>query len=328
MFPFAQTGNGAAPRAPSPSNGSGSAGLGQNAPGLRRGAERVLAALVKSLQTMAGQTTIVEGLVAGITVEPMRDIVASHRAEHVAATIVCDGLRCTLLALLDATLVHVIVELLAGGSGAEPLPDVPRVATPIDGQYAHTVVTLAALAIETEWAANGFGQTRATRLEGNATVDVCGARVQQGGVMSLSIGLFGLRGTLRLVLPPAALDAFRDDVGEPEPEPVLASDPAWSERFKRELGRAPVMVEAFLNIQDLSLGAIASLRPGQVLQIPPGDRCRASLVCDGRIIYRGELGQEEDRFALRLEEVVEHPARPSTDLSTRNHRPSNPTRNS
>ena len=327
MFPFARTGTGTEPRAASAPNVSGPSGLGQSAPGVRRGAERILAALVKSLQTMAGQTTTVEGLVAGVTIEPMRDIVISHRVEHVAATIVSEGLHCTMLALLDATLVHVIVELLAGGSGAEPLPDIPRAATSIDGQYAHTVVTLAAVAIETEWKANGFGQTRATRLEGSFAADVCGARVQQGGVVTLTIGLFGLRGNLKLVLPPAALDAFRDDAGDVEPTPLVVSDPQWGERFKRELGRAPVTVEAFLNIQDLSLGAIATLRPGQVLQIPSGDRCRASLVCDGRVLYRGELGQEQDRYALRLEEAVAEIApRPSADVPARSRYSSNLTR--
>ena len=280
--------------------------------------------MIKNLQLMAGQTTIAEGLVAGISVETIRDVIASHRSEHVAATIACSGQPCVLLALLDTTLVHIVVELLAGGNGAEPMPEMPRTATAIDAQYAHTVVTLAAVAIEAEWKANGFGQTRASKLDGPLAVDVCGARIQQVAVASLTIGLFGMRGTLRLVLPPAALESFRE-AGELEPEPELPTadpDPVWSERFKRALGEAPVKVEAFFAVQELSLGAVANLRVGQVLDVARGPSCRASLVCDGRTLFRGELGQEDGHYALRLEEKVVQPSRKSQPETPQTIRPS------
>ncbi len=183
MFPFTAAHSG--PRA-APPKSVDSAALLERSPGLRDGAERALASIVKSLQTMAGQSTTIDGTVAGITAAPMRDLAMAHRPESIAATISCAGLSCTLLVTLDPTLVHGVVELLAGGNGSEPLPSVPRAATSIDQQYAQIVVTLAASAIETEWAANGFGTSRAQRLDGSISADICGPRVSQAGVVTLA----------------------------------------------------------------------------------------------------------------------------------------------
>ncbi len=307
MFPFASIPSAAA-RAAAPAPGSSRASaLLEAAPGLSAAADRLLGALVKSLQTMAGQATIAEGTVSAIAAESVQAILQAHRPEHVVSAIGCDGVPCTLIASLDATLVHAVVELLAGGNGAEPHGPAPRPATDIDGQFAHTLVTLAAAAIEAEW--GGFGKARATRLDAGLDADSFGARVQRAGVLSFSLALFGQRGTLRLALPPAALAAFRTADQEPQAESPAAPDPGWSDQFRRELGRAPVRVEAFLAVQDLALGAIARLTPGQVLHVVPGARSTASLVCNGRTLFRGELGQDGEHYALRLDEVVPDPTR-------------------
>ena len=315
MFPFAATRSAA--RA-APPQSVDSAALLERSPGLRDGAERVLASIVKSLQTMAGQSTTVDGMVAGVSAMPMRDVVLAHRPEAIAATIGCAGLSCTLLVTLDPTLVHSIVELLAGGNGNEPPPSAPRAATSIDQQYAQIIVTLAASAIETEWAANGFGTSRAQRLDGGVAADICGPRISQAGVIAMALGIFGWRGMLSLVLPPVALDAFRHtDVAVPEP--VSPPDPAWNAMLQRELGRAPVQVAAYLDAQELSLGAIAQLQPGQLLMLPASAKSRASLVCDGRTLYRGELGQDAERFSLRIDEIVAEARAPSADQTYRRH---------
>ena len=312
MFPFAAAHT--APRIATPKPADSGALLDRS-PGLRDGAERALASIVKGLQTMAGKSTTVEGTIAGLAISPMRDIVMAHRPETVAATISCAGLPCTVLLTLDPPLIHSLVELLAGGDGSEPLPTVPRAVTAIDQQYAQIIVTLAASAIETEWAANGFGASRAQRLD-SISVDVCGPRIAQAGVVTMALGIFGWQGTLSLALPPVALETFRR-VDEPVPEPVRTSDPAWNDLLRRELGRTPVRVDAYLDAQELPLGAIAKLVPGQLLMLPASARSRASLVCDGRTLYRGELGQDEERFSLRIDEIITDAQASSVDRTNR-----------
>ena len=300
MFPLASAAN---PQSASRSRlgRPGEAGAFDGAPLLKDGAERLLAALLKSLGTMAGATTTVEGALVGFRGVALRDHLAAQRPGAVAAALECAGVGCTVLATLDPALVHAIVELLCGGAGGECRPDEMRPATAIDAQYAHTVAALAAGAIAGEWNDRGFTAVKPVKIEGTPPADVCGAATREVGVVTLALGIFGLRGLLTLALPPAALQAFAGEIA-PVDEPASA-DPAWSSLLRQQLGRAAVTVDALLDALPLSLRQLSELKPGQVLVLPAGARTRASLVCDGRTLYRGEIGQDDSRYSVRIDEI-------------------------
>ena len=267
-----------------------------------------MARLVKGLQAMAGASTVVEGAVAGLTSETAAAVIASHRPEGAAALLDGPALGCPMVATLDATLLHALVELLCGGDGSEP-PVTGRAATAIDRQFAQIAFGLMAGAIQAEWSSFGFGTIRATRVEAGLATDVFGARPSDIGVVDLTIGVFGLHGTLRLALPPDALGRFQDASRDAGPA-VAISDPAWSDLLAREIGRAEVELAAYLDAKPLTLGALSTLQVGQILAMPGDARTRAALVGDGRTLYRGEIGQAEGRYSLRVDEVVPKAARP------------------
>ena len=302
MFPFTT----AARSKPGPTRGaSGRAAMLDDAPALPGAVDLVLARLVKGLQAMAGAATMVEGAVVGFASETAASIVASHRPEGAAALLECPALGGPMVATLDATLVHALVELLCGGNGVEP-PCAGRPATAIDRQFTQIVFGLIASAIQTEWASFGFDAVKAVRVEAGLAVDVFGPRSPATGIVDLTIGVFGLHGTLRLALPSEALERFRDasrEVGQA----AAASDPIWSELLRREIGQAPVVLAAYLDAKPLTLGALSELKVGQILAMPADARTRAALVGDGRTLYRGEIGQAEGYYSLRVDEVVAEP---------------------
>ena len=301
MFPLAQQAKGS----PAGRAGTGTGALNERAPGLKEGVERLVAQIVKNLQTMAGTTTTIEGAMAGAALEPLRDVVASHPAEAVAGLIECAQLGTKILVTLNGRLVHSIVELLAGGNGAEAAPETPRPATAIDHQFALILVTLAAAAVQSEWADLGFGPTRAAKIDGPLAADLVGPRIAEVAVVRVTIGAFGQHGTLRLVLPPAALERFRRDEGATA---QATDDPAWSGRLQRELGRASIKLDAYLDAKAIPLSSLAALKIGQVLALPGDARASVSLVCDGQTYYRGEVGQDDGHYSLRIEDVVAEPS--------------------
>ena len=311
MFPLVNQTKG-----PQANNRPGTAGLLQDrAPGLKDGIDRFIGAIVKSLQTMAGTTTTIEGLMAGVALEPLRDVIAAHPSDAVAGLIECAEIGCKLLVTLNGRLVHSIVELLSGGNGVEPVPDGQRPATAIDQQFSQILVTLTAAAVQSEWAEAGFGPTRAAKIEGSLAADLIGARIQEVAVVRMTIGAFGQHGTLRLVLPPAALDRFGRDKIAVAP---AGDDPAWRDLLRREIGRAAVTLDAYLDAKPVALSGLAALEVGQILALPVDARARVSLVCDGRVFYRGEVGQDDGRYSLRIEEIVGEPTSAATlDLGAR-----------
>lgn len=307
MFPLAQQTKGLSSARPG--------GLAERAPGLKEAVERLVAQIVKNLQTMAGTTTTIEGAMAGGAMEPLREVVAAHPADAVAGLIECGELGTKLLVTLNGRLVHSIVELLAGGNGAEAAPEVPRPATAIDHQFALILVTLAAAAVQSEWADLGFGPARAAKIDGALVADLVGSRIAEVAVVRVTIGAFGQHGTLRLVLPPAALERFRRDEIAAQ---ARADDPTWSGLLQREIGRASIKLDAYLDAKAIPLSSLAALSVGQVLALPGDARSRVSLVCDGQTYYRGEVGQDDDHYSLRIEDIVTESAA-TRDLGNRRH---------
>ena len=307
MFPFANV----APSARSDARG-GAMTLLTRAPDLRDAVERVIIAVVKNLQTMAGTVTTIEGVLSGLAVDRTKDAIAAYTKDAAAALIECPNLGCTLLAILDATLVHAVVDLLCGGNGKEPPLATPRPTTPIDHQFSHIVFTLAAAAIQADWATFGFGPTRAVKIEGGLGPDLFGPRVHEVAVVKVVIGAFGLHGTLRLVMPPAALDRFRGAT-DAEAVETSAHDPLWNSQLHSEIGRTVVSLDAYLEARAITLASLAGLKVGEVLALPPDAGRRASLVADGRTLYRGEIGQDQERYTLRIEEIAPEPTNAVVD---------------
>ena len=302
MFPLATA---AAASKPTAGRDGGARALLERAPSLAEDAERVVASVVKSLQKMAGTLTTIDGALTGLALLPAKDVLAAHRPEAAAAAIECLEANCVMLATLDATLVHAMVELLCGGKGAEPPPVTLRPVTSIDQQFAQIVFTLAAGAIQAEWARHGFGKARAVKIEGLPASDLIGPRNQDVAVVRTNIGAFGLHGVFQLVLPQAALDRFRP--AESEADRPDAADPLWSSLLQKEIGQASVTLDAYLEAKDVTLAALADLRLGQILPLPAEARGRAALVSDGRVLYRGEIGQAANRYSLRIDEIVLEP---------------------
>ena len=270
---------------------------------MREAIERVITKMVKSLQTMAGVTTTIEGMFYGLTIDRAKDVLAAHSPDSGAALLECPDMRLPMLATLDATLVHAIVELLCGGNGVEPMTTTPRPVTPIDLQFSQIVFSLAASAIQSEWADFGFAGTRATKIEGNLPNDLLGPRGLEVVIVKIAIGAFGSHGALRLTMPRTTLDRFvrAEDANGAS---GASYDPHWTMLFNKQIGQAAVTLDALLDAKDITLADLTNLKVGQILEMQPKARERVALVDGDRVLYRGELGQAEDLYTMRIEEIV------------------------
>ncbi len=307
MFPFATE---LGTRGVSASDNRGAQAKIDIKPRLRDAIERVVVKIVKSLQTMAGTTTTIEGMLSGLDVDTAKAVLAAHRPANAAAILECPDMRASMLLTLDATLVHAVVELLCGGNGSEPMHKAARAVTPIDLQFSQIVFSLAASALQTEWAEYGFAGTRSIKIENGLPPDLFGARGENVAIIKIAIGAFGLHGALRLALPKALLDRFV------EPDDALetpsTSDPAWATLFNKQIEQASVTLDAYLEATDITLATLANLRVGQVLALPAEAREHVALINASCVLYRGELGQAEDLYSMRINEIVSDRINPVT----------------
>lgn len=300
MFPFATASGRSKPSMGRP---GGAQAVLDRAPALKPAVERVIVKVVKSLQTMAGAATTIEGMLAGLAMDGARDVIACQGPESAAAILESGEPRTPILMTLDATLVHAIVELLCGGNGAEPPAIETRSVTPIDLQFSQILFSLCASAIQTEWAAFGFSGMRATKVDGGLASDCLGSGDDDVAIVKTTIGAFGVHGVMRLVLSRGALARFHQ-AGDDDDVAVAPTDPGWSGLLRREVGQASVTLDAHLEAKSVPLSSLATLRVGQILALPADAASRVTLACDGRVLYRGALGQDDDLYTLRIEDSV------------------------
>ena len=92
----------------------------------------------------------------------------------------------------------------------------------------------------------------------------------------------------------------------PDASTDVAPDAYWSQQIKNHIDGASVEIVASVTCPDTTLGVIADLKPGNVLEIYQTNDSLITLECDEEPIFRGSLGKSGGRFAVEVEATVDH----------------------
>lgn len=194
------------------------------------------------------------------------------------------------------------VEALFGGSGDEIAVDErPGPLSPIEAGVADAVATQVAAAL-----AEVVGEAAPVtilfdRLLPKADPTGFGKPQAPLLVASFTLQVLGTTAVLDMLLSQAALDLLGEDLGDLlDGTRSPPHDPQWSEQLSAEVGRASVSVQAVVDALPLTLAAVAALRPGQVLAMPPGAGSRVRLTCGERDLFGCELGQSNGLLTVRV----------------------------
>jgi len=79
-----------------------------------------------------------------------------------------------------------------------------------------------------------------------------------------------------------------------------ASNAAWRERFSEEVMRSNVSLRATIPLARLTLGQIAALRPGQVLEMPEQAPTNAKLSAKDQTLFLCEFGKLGQNYTVRI----------------------------
>ena len=181
----------------------------------------------------------------------------------------------------------------------------PRAPTTIE---LHLVAELARrLAGALEAAFDGFAslELRLERLERIADTHALGRR--DGPAIEAQLTVESRVGPLALVVlaPQAALAPLRKQLATEPGAESGGGDPRWARQLEQGVARARVAVSAVLDELPMSLGDIAALSPGQVLNLHGSGMGRVRLECEGREMFWCKLGQGDGRYSLEIEAAVE-----------------------
>ncbi len=203
----------------------------------------------------------------------------------------------------DKRFVGTAVEAMFGGSGDEDgaAEDRPGPLSPIEAGVADAVATQVAAALGEVLGEAAPVTILFDRMLPKLDPAAFGKPQAPLLVARFSLAALGTAAALDMLLSQAALDLMGEDLGAfLDGTRAPAPDPDWSERLGAEVGRASVSVTAMVDALPLTLAAVAGLRPGQVLAMPPGAGSRVRLRSGERDLFGCELGQSNGLLTVRI----------------------------
>ena len=257
-------------------------------------AERAVPAMMRGLEESLGVPLAVEVADVELTrLAQARPDAANHAMAIAASTSSPDALVLT----IDNNAVAVAVNLLFGGDAREPAAPIARDLSPLEVEVATAVFEQIARAI------NGSGP-RAFEFRLPVPMAMTGPEMlkhilRDGPAVRVvfSLATAASRGTMALTMPQRVLLKHRGDAGMPAKD---AAGPEWRTRFSEEVMRSSVTLEATMPLARMTLGDIAALVPGQVIELEETAQTNARLTARNKTLFVCEFGKLGQNYTVRI----------------------------
>ena len=254
---------------------------------------------------------------AGLADTRVAGLLRRRGADPVFAVLDAPGWSTQVGLQFDRAFVAAVVEALFGGADEEfgpGKPDGPLSA--VETRIAEVAAGQAAEALRAGFADILPTAFRVMRVQSKPDLLFLGRPNAAVEVRSLPLVALGNSIDIDLLVPRAALDAFAERLAVlPADEPPCA-DPRWCEQLEGEVSRALMSLEAIIEMQAMTLGSIAKLQPGSLLPLPRNAANNVRLLCEGKDLFRCDLGQSSGLYTVRVEEpTAELPSRKDEALA-------------
>ena len=258
-------------------------------------AERAAPLLQKSLTSELGVPVTVDLR----AVEVSRVSEARSRAgDTFAMTIVASSTSSDAMTLvIDAPAIAIMVCTLFGGDPDLPVSPIERDLSQIEVDVSTMVFQQVALAL------NGSGR-RSLDLRLPVPRAMSGTEAKRhvlrdGAAVRIVLGIStpADSGTITVTMPQRIVLASRDGAAAASEGDLSAS---WRARFSEEVMRSTVALEATMPLARLTLGDLADLEIGQVIEFEETAQSRARLSARGQTLFVCEFGKLGQNYTVRI----------------------------
>jgi flagellar motor switch protein FliM len=225
-----------------------------------------------------------------------------------AAVLHCADLEARALAIFDRPLIDAFVHTVFGARATPAslrAPTSSREITRIETLLVEKISEIAAEALTA--GISGFADAAflLERQELIADTQLLGRRDAPAVVCAFQFEAAGAAGAIVLLVPQAALGPIKQKLAK-EPElDAPAIDPRWAKQMKAGVTSALIPINGVLEELEMSLGDIAGLTVGHVLQLRGAGAGRVRLESGGQNLFWCKVAQTDGRYTLEVEEPVE-----------------------
>lgn len=206
---------------------------------------------------------------------------------------------------LDPAIAFLLVERLVGGSTVTPPPERPL--TPLETVITRLFTDRVAREVAAVWRDHMELDFDFARFESARELIEMTVREDDILVTSLRVEFEEVKGHIHFALPFPVLEPFLspESTGRVQiPQRSMAEVAAERVRAEHLVRRASVVVAAHLPATRVTLGRLASLKPGDVLATEASVQDSVDVLVSGKIRFRGRQGRLGPHTGVQLTEVI------------------------
>lgn len=234
------------------------------------------------------------------------DLLAAHSESVATAALRAVQWDTSLLVGFDRGFLYALVDVLFGGAGADTPFQAERNLTRIETEVVKLVFGQMALALEGSFSQMGAVSFSLARTDVPPAYDSIGRPSSMVAAATIDLACAAGGGRMFIAVPQSVLVLLRPPPVRKAASPAPALDPQWRSLLGNRLYGADVMLTAVLGSKQMTLGEIADLRLGQILEIDSVSDHRVSLDCNGQKLYWCKLAQANGAYSLNVEDAINH----------------------
>jgi flagellar motor switch protein FliM len=233
------------------------------------------------------------------------DLLEAYEANAVAAILDVPEWDSQVVVGFDRDFIFTIVEVLFGADGNEAPEEDGRTFSNIEMKICGRLAEMVAATLTQAFAPVTKATFRVERLETRMHFAVIGRRNAQAAAAKFLVQAINRGGEMFIILPHPVLQLVRRALSTVSGSEMGQRDPAWVKQMQVGVTRADVTITAVLEQKTLTLGEIAGLKPGDVIQLSATPKTPVRLEANDQPLFWCQLGQADGVYKLRIDDVFD-----------------------
>lgn len=242
---------------------------------------------------------------SGLESGRITEILEMYEANAVAGIFHAPEWDSHILIGFDRDFIYTMVEVLFGSDGSEPPVEEARGFSNIELRMAQTLFEQVAKALQASFSLIVDTKFKLERIETRMDFAVIGRRNNQAVAAKFLLQALNRGGEMFVIIPQSVLNPMRKALSQVVTGESSGRDPRWMKQIATEVKKTEVTLKAVLEERFLSLGEIADLKIGDVIELQATPRSRVKLEGNQQGLFWCHIGQSEGSYVLKVDELID-----------------------
>ena len=242
---------------------------------------------------------------SGIESGRITEILEMYEANAVAGIFHAPEWDSHILIGFDRDFIYTMVEVLFGSDGSEPPIEEARGFSNIELRMAQTLFEQVAKALQASFSLIADTKFKLERIETRMDFAIIGRRNNQAVAAKFLLQALNRGGEMFVIIPQSVLNPMRKALSHVVTGESSGRDPRWMKQIATEVKKTEVTLKAVLEERFLSLGEIADLKVGDVIELQATPRSRVKLEGNHQGLFWCHIGQSEGSYVLKVDEHID-----------------------